>query len=254
MAQLLTCPGPTKQFPGFSVEAISFLRSMRRSRSPEWFGKRRQEYETLIRTPLLDLVCSVSRECARFAPDYATLPAKSVFPIYHNAHSSRDKTVYQRPPAAIWVRKGLEKKGGACFYFHFTEKEAVVLGGVYSSDAKEVAAYRQLLHDHYQEFEQIVSDEKLQSTMGKLQGEKLKRAPQGFCPNHPARDLLQRKQWYLVSMLDAGLLTTCRLMPELVSHFEAMAPMVEFLNRPFAPKGKGKRLEFGAAPSPDGCH
>jgi len=227
---------------------------MRRSRSPQWFHARREEYEKLIRTPLLDLVCSVSRECARFAPDYATLPAKSVFPIYHDARFPRDGAAYKRPPAAIWVQKDIEHMRGACFYFHFTENEAVVLGGVYSADAQELAVYRQLLHDHYQEFERILSDENLQAAMGKLHGDKLKRNPQGFCPNHPARELLQRKQWYLVSMLDANLLTTPRLMPELVRHFEVMAPMVEFLNRPFAPKAKSKKLAFAASPGPGSCH
>lgn len=254
MAQLLTCPGPTKPFPGFSTEAFSLLRGLKRNRGAEWLKAHYGDYEKLIRTPLLDLVCSVSRECARFAPDYATLPAKAVFRIYDDTRSSSNKAAYHTHPAAIWVHKSVERMRGACFYFHFTEKEAVVLGGVYSAEPDELLAYRRLLHEKYEEFEGILRCEKLQATMGELQGDKLSRTPKGFCPNHPAQDLLRRKQWYLVSMLDVNLLTTCRLMPTLVSHFEAMAPFVEFLNRPFALKGKLKKLSFAPSAGPESCH
>lgn len=244
MAQLLTCPGPTKSFPGFCPQGIALLRNLKRNKRPEWLASRQELYDFKVTNPLLDLVCSVSREFARFAPNYATLPAKAVFRIFGETGSLRDKAPHKTHPAAIWVHKDSEGARGACFYFHFTDNEALVLGGVYSAQADELLAYRKLLQQHYGEFGEILRDERLRSLAGGLQGEKLKTVPRGFPPDHPAADLLRRKQWYVVSMLDMDLLSSDRLMPTLVNHFEAMAPLVEFLNRPLRPARKPKRKLF----------
>src|SRR5262249_18110925 len=213
----------------------------------EWFKVHKELYDFKITTPLLNLVCSVSREFARFAPDYVTPPEKAVFRIFGSTASSRDLTTRRTHPAAIWVRKDANGARGACFYFHFTPSEAVVLGGVYSAEPAELLAYRGLLRDHYLELEEILRSPRLKTLAGELRGDKLSRMPKGFSPNHPAAPLIKQKQWYLVSMLDMDLISTDRLLPALVNHFEVMAPLVEFLNRPFAAK-PAKRMAFATAP------
>src|SRR5262249_49401328 len=160
------------------------------------------EYEKLVQDPMLQLACNLTREFARFAPEYTTLPEKAIFRIYGETDSFRNSRLSRTHPTALWVRNDLHSVRGACFYFHFTENEAVVMGGVYSATRTELAAYRQLLHDHYQEFEQILRNSRLRATMGQLQGEMLKHMPKDLCPNHPAAYLMKRSQWYLVSLLD----------------------------------------------------
>jgi uncharacterized protein (DUF2461 family) len=80
--------------------------------------------------------------------------------------------------------------------------------------------------------------------VGVLQGEQLRRMPKGFPVDHPAEGLLRQKQWYLESTLPISVLTTPRVVPELAKRFAAMAPMVEFLNRPFAQKKAPKKMLF----------
>jgi uncharacterized protein (DUF2461 family) len=72
----------------------------------------------------------------------------------------------------------------------------------------------------------------------------MSRLPKGFPPGHPAEGLLRHRQWYLEAMLNLKLLTTPRLVPELAHRFEAMAPMVTFLNRALAEKPKARRMMF----------
>jgi uncharacterized protein (TIGR02453 family) len=246
MAQLIGCPGPTpKEFPGFCPQGIALLRGLRRKHQRKWFQERQEMYDHKITTPLLNMVCTVSREFARFAPDYVTVPDKAVFRMYGDVPSRWNQA--HKTPAAIWVCKGAPGMRGACFYFHFTDKEAVVLGGVYHAEAADLLAYRGLLRDNYREFRDILRQPELLSLFGELQGEKLHRMPAGFSSDHPAAELIKRKQWYLVSMLDMNLLSTPRLLPSLVHHFEVMAPLVEFLNRPFAQKPMFKRTAFAGA-------
>lgn len=254
MAQVIACPQAMKSFPGFSPEALTFLRNLRRNNRRDWFQPRKQQYEALIKVPVLDLACCLSREFARFAPEYVTAPDRSVFRIYrHESRFSQDKTPYKTHIAAVFARHGVERMRGPTFYFHFTERELVALGGVYLPERDELLAYRALIRDHYQELQQILAEKNLQRTVGTLQGEQLSRIPRGFCPGHPAEALLRNKQWYLVSVMDPKLLTTPRLLPELSRRFEAMTPFVQFLNRPFAQKPVAKKLSFAAA-GPGSCH
>lgn len=234
----------TTKFPGFSPDALSFLRALKRNNRREWFQPRKEKYEALIKAPMLEMVAALNEELARFAPDYVTPPEKAVYRIYRDTRFSPDKTPYKTHIAAIFPHHRAVKREGAVFYLHFTEKEVLAFAGVYSPDRDELLAYRTLLQEHHSELQEILAGKTLRKTVGKLQGEQLSRMPKGFPVDHPAEGLLRQKQWYLESMLDVKLLTSPRLVPELAKRFQLMAPMVEFLNRPFAQKSKPKKMLF----------
>jgi uncharacterized protein (TIGR02453 family) len=229
------------RFSGFSPDALAFLRSLKRNNRREWFQPRKEKYEALIKAPMLEFVAEVNEELARFAPAYVTPPAKAVYRIYRDTRFSPDKTPYKTHIAAIFPRNSALKREGAVFYLHFTEKELLAFGGVWGPDRDELLAYRTLLQQNHEEFQSLLNNKSLRKTVGGLQGEQLSRMPKGFPVDHPAEGLLRQKQWYLESTLPISVLTTPRVVPELAKRFAAMAPMVEFLNRPFAQKKRRKR-------------
>src|SRR5260370_11002234 len=234
------------RFSGFSPDALTFLRALKRNNRRDWFQPRKEKYESLIKAPMLELVNALNGEFARFAPDYVTPPEKAVYRIYRDTRFSPDKTPYKTHIAAIFPRHTAVKREGAVFYLHFTEKDLLAFAGVYSPDRDELLAYRGLLQEHHREFEEILRHKKLRRTIGGLQGEQLSRMPKGFPPCHPGEGLLRRRQWYLEAILDIKLLTTPRLLPELARRFEVMAPLVQFLNRPSVHKPKPKKMAFMA--------
>jgi uncharacterized protein (TIGR02453 family) len=230
------------KFPGFSPDAIAFLRALKRNNRREWFQPRKEKYETLIKEPMLELVSCLNQEFARFAPDYITPPHKAIYRIYRDTRFSKDKTPYKTHISAIFPRHTAVKREGAVFYFHFTEKEVLVFGGVYSPEREELLAYRTLLDQHHEEFQRILADKKIKRLLGGLQGEKLTRTPKGFPVGHPAEDLLRHRQWFLETTFGIEVLTSKRLVGELARHFEPMAPMIEFMNRPFAETQQRKKM------------
>ena len=233
-------------FPGFSPQTLTFLRNLKRNNRRDWFQPRKEQYETLIKLPLLELIECLNQEFARFAPDYVTPPQKATYRIYRDTRFSKDKTPYKTHISAIFPRYTAIKREGAVFYFHFTEKELLIFAGVYMPEPEELLAYRNLLQERYAELEEILSDKRLQRTVGQLQGERLTRMPKGFPPDHPAESLLRGKQWYLENTVDARVLTSARLLPELAKHFEVMAPLVEFLNQALVQKRKPQKMMFAA--------
>jgi uncharacterized protein (TIGR02453 family) len=231
-------------FPGFSPDALAFLRQLKRNNRRDWFQPRKSQYELLIKAPMLDLAAALNAEFARFAPDYVTPPEKATYRIYRDTRFSPDKTPYKTHIAGIFPRRTAVKREGAVFYLHFTEKELLAFGGVYAPSRDELLAYRALLAEAHEEFEEILSNTKLRRMVGGLHGEQLSRMPKGFATNHPAEGLLRHRQWFLEAILDIKLLTTPRVAPELARRFEVMAPFVEFLNRPFARRRERKKMPF----------
>jgi uncharacterized protein (TIGR02453 family) len=236
----------TTRFPGLPPAALTFLRSLTRNNRRSWFQPRKEQYESLIKLPMMELVAALNGEFLRFAPQYVTPPQKATYRIYRDTRFSRDKTPYKTHVAGIFPRETAVKREGAVFYFHFTAKELLVFGGIYMPEREELLAYRALIRDQHEELEQILRDKSLRRTFGALQGEQLTRMPKGFPVDHPAEGRLRQKQWYLEKSLDLRLLTSPRLVRELARHFEIMAPFMEFMNKPFTGKKKAARMPFMA--------
>ena len=222
------------KFPGFSPDALTFLRNLQRNNRREWFQPRKEKYEALIKAPMLELVGCLNQELASFAPNYVTPPQKAMYRIYRDTRFSKDKTPYKTHISGIFPRVTAVKREGAVLYFHFTAKDLLVFGGVYGPEREELMAYRALIQERHQELENILNNRKLRNMLGTLQGETMSRMPKGYPADHPAELLLRQKQWYLEATLDVRVVTSPRLVPELVKRFELMAPFVEFMNQPFA--------------------
>src|SRR5690348_4568438 len=102
MAQVSLVPDVVKPFSGFSPDALSFLRVLKRNNRREWFQPRKEKYETLIKAPMLELIESLNQRFMDFAPNYITLPQKSIYRIYRDTRFSKDKTPYKTHISAIF--------------------------------------------------------------------------------------------------------------------------------------------------------
>jgi uncharacterized protein (TIGR02453 family) len=219
-------------FPGFSPEAITFLRILKRNNRREWFQPRKEVFETKWKAPMIQLVEAVNAELLDFAPDHITDPKKAVYRIYRDTRFSADKTPYKTHVAAIFPHHNLGKQSSAGFYFHLTEKSVGIGAGSYMPGPDELRAVRAWLAEHHKKFR--AASRKPQKLLGKLQGSAVTRMPKGFDSSHPAEDLIRMKQWLYWVELDVKLATTPRLLPELVKHFRAAAPVIAMLNAPLS--------------------
>lgn len=246
MAQVSLVPDMKRSFPGFSPDALAFLRALKRNNRREWFQPRKEKFEALIKAPMLELIESLNHELVRFAPQYITPPQKAVYRIYRDTRFSKDKTPYKTHVSGIFPRSNAVKREGAVFYFHFTEKELLIFGGLYAPERDELLACRALLAEQHEEFRHVLADKQLKRLVGSLQGEQMSRMPKGFPVDHPADSLLRQRQWFLETTVDAKIITSPKVVSEIAKRFAVMTPMVEFLNRPFAHKEKRKKMLFAA--------
>jgi uncharacterized protein (TIGR02453 family) len=238
----------SSQFPGFPKEGMTFLRNLAKNNDREWFQPRKAIYEEKVRQPMLELTAAVHQEMMRFAPAFVGDPAKCIFRIYRDTRFSKDKTPYKTHIAASLKHSSLGKDSGqfgmlAGYYFSISPKEIGVGGGLYMPPPDVLLAARTFIADHYKEFRATYSGAKVKRLLGELGGDSLTRVPKGFDPEHPAADVLKKKYWMLYTELDPALATSPKLLKEIADRLAAIAPLVDFLNRPLLAQGKKRVRE-----------
>ena len=219
-------------FAGFPEEMPKFFRSLKRNNRREWFQPRKHLFEQHVKTPMLELVSAINAELAKFAPEHVTEPKNAVFRIYRDTRFSADKTPYKTHIAASFSRRGGERLGTGGFYFSVSHDVIEIAAGIWHPDRDVTLLVRNHIADTYQELNRILADKKARKLTGNLGGDVLTRSPKGFDPEHPAAGLIKMKDWVLDVTLEPGLATTPKLQGEIVARFRAMAPLIQYLNRP----------------------
>jgi len=229
-------------FPGFPAEGLAFFSSLQRNNRREWFQPRKAIFEASMKQPMRELVVAVNSAMKSFAPDYVTDPDKAIYRIYRDTRFSKDKTPYKDHIAASFSRRG--DKAGAGYYFAVSHKEVAIGGGIYMPEPETLRAMRQHVAERHQEFRKIAGARAVRQLFTAVQGEQLSRVPKGYSSDHPAADILRMKQYLLYVELPPDLATTPALYTEVVKHFRAMTPFVEFLNTPLREKHKKVHTGF----------
>ena len=220
----------------------AFFRSLKRNNRREWFQPRKHLYEQHVKGPMIELVNALNTEFARFAPEYASDPKKAIFRIYRDTRFSSDKTPYKTHIAASFGRRGGLRMAVGGFYFSVSHDQIEVAGGIYHPQPETMLLVRTHIAERHEELRRLLANRKLTRFFGGVQGDALTRAPKGFDPNHPAIGLIKMKDWILDATLDPALATTPGLYREIVDRFRVMAPLMEFLNRPFLARKRPRDL------------
>ncbi len=223
---------------------MKFLRGIKRNNNREWFQKKKPVFEAELKAPMIQLVEEINGELLRFAPEYVTEPKKAIFRFYRDTRFSNNKDPYKTHIAAWFKRSGFNDKSAAGFYFHVSAEEIIVAGGLYMPPPDQLLAVRTHLLDHHERFRKLGKSKKISTLLDGFGGDSLTRDPKGFPKEHPASDLIRMKQWGYSAQLPASIATTPKLVQEVARRFEALTPVVDFLNEPFANRKPRKEIYF----------
>jgi uncharacterized protein (TIGR02453 family) len=219
-------------FAGFPEEALTFFRSLERNNRREWFQPRKPVFDEKVRAPMVELVAALNAEMERFAPHHVTEPDRAIYRIYRDTRFSKDKKPYKTHIAAHFTRRGLDRHTSSGYYVAVSHKEVAVGGGLYMPTPEALLALRNHIAQTHAELRKIVQAKPLRTLLGEPHGDRLSRVPKGFAADHPAADLLRYKQYFVYIELPPELATSRTLFGEIRKRFEAMTPLIEFLNAP----------------------
>jgi uncharacterized protein (TIGR02453 family) len=225
------------RFEGFSKDAIQFLADLAEHNDRAWFQPRKADFERLLKQPL-EALCEAleARFAARGLPLHAD-PAKSPFRIYRDVRFSKDKSPYKTNIGASFGYVDREadgtpnlagaRRGGG--YFHISPGEIFVGGGMWHPEPGPLAAWRRMVVDEPERVHAAIEDGAFTKRFGKVSGDRAKRMPAGFPPDHPDADLLTLKDVTFGRRLDDREVFSRKLPDILADDLATAVPLLRLL-------------------------
>ena len=212
---------------------IKFLKTLAKHNNKQWFDANRSLYDQ-AKDDFENFIQSLLDQHSKKDEDLKELTAKKcTFRINRDIRFSKDKTPYKTNMGAS-LNRGGKKSVFAGYYFHCEPGKSFVGGGLWMPMAPEVKKIRQEIDYCYDEFNQIIKAKKFRSVYKELySGEdvKLSKVPQGFEKDNPAAEYLKLKSWLAMRNLSDTDLVSKDLLKKTSEAFDALQPLVKFLNR-----------------------
>lgn len=215
------------------ASTIKFLKDLKKNNNREWFEKNRKVYEA-AKADMAVLVNAVIAELAKKDETIAHLTAKDcTFRINRDVRFSKNKAPYKSNMGAYIVAGG-KKSSLAGYYFHIEPGACFMGGGCYMPEPDQIKKIRQEIDYNWDTFKAIIQHKKFRSCYGDLdksEGMSLVREPKGYEKDNPAIDYIKLKSWVATTPLADSDLTEKGLVKKITNAFEALQPMIIFLNQ-----------------------
>ncbi len=152
-----------------------------------------------------------------------------VYRIYRDVRFSKDKTPYKhyihcaitRATAALrgsyWV--GLEPEG-----------KSKIGGGFYAPNPADLKRIRKDIEFDDAPLRSIIKDKQFKKFFGTIQGEEVKTAPRGFSAEHPAIDLIRKKQFYVFRNFTDKQVTSAKFIDQVIETHLALRPFFDYMS------------------------
>lgn len=203
------------------MAAVEFYAALEVNNNKEWWLEHKDTYDAVVRGPLLALQRAAE---GRFG-------TAKIFRPYRDVRFSPDKSPYKI--AQGMFISNYEEVG---FYVQIDADGLLVGGGYHSSAPAQLSRYRAAVDSSASgaALETIVTG--LNSAGFAIEGQTLKRVPQGFSKDHPRAELLRHKTLSASKHLGTPpWLETAQAEQEIMSAWEQLRPLVDWVVRYAAP-------------------
>jgi uncharacterized protein (TIGR02453 family) len=224
----------------FTSKTLSFLRSLKRNNTREWFHAHRDEFDAHCRQPMIAIVERLAVDLGRAAPELVIDPKASLFRQFRDTRFSEDKSPMKTNIAATFPNRQLGRMNGAGLYFEVAPGWVWIGGGIYAPETWQLQLVREKIAAHPRRLRAIVESPAVKK-LGGLQGERLTRVPRGFAKDHPAAAYLMQKQFLAYREEPAAFATTPHFYRDLLGTFKALVPLLRYLNEPLIEAGRTDR-------------
>jgi len=181
----------------FSPGLFDFLRQLKRNNNRDWFQKNKSRYESDVREPALRFIDDVGPRLKQISSHLVADPRPvggSLFRINRDIRFSSDKSPYKTAVGMSFSHDRGRNGPAPGFYLQLAPGESFAGGGVHMPETATLNRIRDAIVKDSAEWQRIVTDKKFAPMLVNM-GEALKRAPQGYDPDHPFVDDLKRKHY-----------------------------------------------------------
>jgi uncharacterized protein (TIGR02453 family) len=211
---------------------IAFLTDLAANNNKTWFDANRDRYAA-AKEDYEKVVTDILSGLAKTDAGYSELKAKDcIFRIFRDVRFGKDKTPY-KPNFGAAFGKGGKKTSAPGFYLHIEPgRKSFIGGGLWMPEAPLLKKVRQEIDYNLDEFRGIVTGQQFKTLFPEIQGERLKKIPEGYEADNPAMEYLKLKSFVVGhNMINDADLTSKKMVEKVLNTFATMQPFISFLTR-----------------------
>lgn len=204
-------------------KALEFLKQLEKNNNREWFARHKPEYDLIVKENkvFFDQIYTGLQE-------YDNLKGIHIYRIYRDVRFSKDQTPYKNNFGVGYSRSKPMLRGG--YYIQIEPNNSFVGGGFWGPEAKDLLRIRKELELNTAAIEKITSDKTFLQYFGNIEGDAVKTAPRGFDKNHPAIDLIRKKQYVVMRKFTDKEVLSSNFQKEAILTLLAMRPFFDYMS------------------------
>lgn len=213
--------------------AITFLKDLKKNNNKPWFDANRKIYETAKQNFAAFVEALIKKHSVKDHSIAHLTTKECMFRINRDVRFSKDKSPYKTNFGAS-INSGGKKSLTGGYYFHLEPGACFVGGGMYMPMPEELKKLRQEIDYNFADFKKIISSKKFKTVYGDLNKSAeytLSRVPKSYEADNPAAEYLKLKSYVAMVKFSDADLTSKELVKKTVAAFEALQPLLVFLNK-----------------------
>jgi uncharacterized protein (TIGR02453 family) len=220
-------------------QTLRYLSQLKKHNNKPWFDAQRPQYEAarIDFSNFIQLVIDALQKSDTTIT--GTTSRDCLFRINRDIRFSKDKTPYKAHFGAS-IKRGGRKSGFAGYYFHLEPGQSFIGGGLWMPETPALKNMRQEIDYNWEEFQAIIGEKSFKKIYGDLyKGDevRLSTMPKGYEKDNPAADYLRLKSFIAETPIDDEELMKGSLHKKTLAAFEAIQPLLNFINRAIAETG-----------------
>ena len=177
------------RFDGFPESALDFYEGLLADNTKAYWTDHKATYDAAVQAPMQALL-------AELGPEFGDA---KLFRPYRDVRFSRDKTPYKTAAAAAI---GDDVQGG--LYVQLSAAGLLVAGGAHGLATDQARRLRAAIAEDRPGTALVALLARMREQGFTIEGERLKRVPSEFGPDHPRAELLTLKTLFAVQQLEPG--------------------------------------------------
>jgi uncharacterized protein (TIGR02453 family) len=215
---------------------IKFLKDLKKNNNKPWFDKNRKVYEE-AKVDFAKFIQAVIDQHSKKDASIKSIVAKDcLFRINRDVRFAKDKSPYKSNFGASINKGGRKAENSAGYYFHLEPGSVFAGGGIWMPMPDELKKVRQEIDYNFADFKKIIGSKKFKAVYGDLSKNAaytLSRVPKGYEADNPAAEYLKLKSYVAMVKISDADLTSKDLVKKTVAAFEALQPVIDFINNCF---------------------
>lgn len=205
-------------------EALEFFNKLEKNNNRDWFNNNKKQFKTIendvkqVYNTLLDRLNK-----------HDNIDKLKMFRIYRDVRFSKNKQPYKTHFGGAFHRKKPELRGG--YYLHIApNNQSFIATGFWEPNKDDLMRIRKEFEMNDKDIRNIISKPSFKTVWGNFVGDEVKTAPRGFDKDHPAIDLIKKKQYIFTKKYTDKEILSSGFIDNVDNSFKAIKPFFDYMS------------------------